>query len=667
MGATRAYRPDDAFGLGWLQSAALHPDGSLAAYALSRHDAETDADITNLWLVDLVSGDERQLTSEAGTDSSPAWSPDGALAFVSDRAGGTAQLFLLDRFSGAATQLTALPNGVDGPPVWSPEGTRLAFTARRQDAEPEDPTQPYRVTRNVYRFDGLGYVHRVVNDVYVMTVETGDVERLTANDAVNGGLVWSPDGTKLLFKRSLDADTFLSVRPNIACVDLGGDETTVVSNDDFAVRAATWHVDSARIVFAATPRSRPNGCKADLYVFDPATGALSNRTTALPMGVCGILQADMPSGLDLAASQIRVTADGSRAWCEVQRGGASEIVSIALAGPESVEIVVDGNRCARFVDVAADESTLLFSSSDINRPIDLFARQAGTGADGAERRVTAVNADLLAELDHASVRHLRFTSIDGAEVEAWHVAPADRNPHTADGAWPTLLSIHGGPHLGFGNTYRFDTQMLLGAGFAVLMVNQRASSGYDDDFGTITGDWGNLDFHDLMYGVDHAIDQGFADPDRLGVFGLSGGGYLSCWMVGQTDRFKAAVPENPITNWTSSYGVGDASVWLAVEELGGHPHEIPDVYARCSPISHAHNCTTPTLLIQGEADWRCTAEQSEQFYTVLKVNGCEVEMLRLPGSSHMGAMAGAPAVRRAKNDAMLEWLTRHVLSPGAGD
>jgi dipeptidyl aminopeptidase/acylaminoacyl peptidase len=218
-------------------------------------------------------------------------------------------------------------------------------------------------------------------------------------------------------------------------------------------------------------------------------------------------------------------------------------------------------------------------------------------------------------------------------------------------AWMSKAGISG----------RLDFQLLAGAGYGVLIVNHRASTGYGNDFSTaIKGDWGNLDYHDLMAGVDHAIALGLADADRLGVCGLSGGGNLSCWIVGQTDRFKAAVPENPVTNWVSFYGVSDIGVWFAVEQMGGHPHEIPEVYARCSPITYAHRCTTPTLLIQGENDYRCPAEQSEQFYTVLKANGCPVEMLRLPNSAHAGAIIGPVASRRAQNNAMLDWFQRYI-------
>ena len=152
-----------------------------------------------------------------------------------------------------------------------------------------------------------------------------------------------------------------------------------------------------------------------------------------------------------------------------------------------------------------------------------------------------------------------------------------------------------------------------------------------------------------------------ADADRLGVCGLSGGGNLTCWIVGQTTRFKAAIPQNPVTNWRSFYGTSDIGIYFGVEQMGGHPHEIPEVYEKCSPITYAHRCTTPTLMVQSELDWRCPAEQSEQFYTVLKAQGCIVEMLRQPGGSHVASISGAVKLRRAHNEAMLDWFERYVL------
>ena len=304
------------------------------------------------------------------------------------------------------------------------------------------------------------------------------------------------------------------------------------------------------------------------------------------------------------------------------------------------------------LDVAGGK--LLYSADDINATPDLYVANLD-GSD--ERRLTHLNGDFLSGIIMPEYTNLHFTGGDGAAVEGWYVKPTNG----AEAPYPTILWIHGGPHGAQGNRFAFDTHVLNGAGYGVLFVNHRASTGYGNAFSTaIKGDWGNLDYGDLMAGVDYAIAQGLADPDRLGVCGISGGGNLSCWVVGQTDRFKAAVPQNPVTNWTSFYGVSDVGVWFAVEELGGHPHEIPEVYRRCSPITYAHNCVTPTLLIQTEHDWRCPPEQSEQFYTVLKANGCAVEMLRQPGGSHGGSINGAVPLRRANLEATLDWFNRHI-------
>ena len=336
---------------------------------------------------------------------------------------------------------------------------------------------------------------------------------------------------------------------------------------------------------------------------------------------------------------------GSRRW-----DGAD--LPRRLAGSESWAPVLSGDRSSFVQDL--DGQHLLFAVSTLNNPADLFIADV----DGSnERQLTHLNVNLLAERDLPTSEHLLFPGTDGVQVEGWIL-----KPRLGEAPYPTILYIHGGPHSGFGHIFSFDFQMLAGAGYAVLFVNQRGSTGYGDEFATqIIGDWGNLDYQDLMAGVDFTIEKGIADRERLGCCGLSGGGNLSCWIVGQTDRFKAAVPENPVTNWTSFYGVSDIGPWFAVEELGGPPHEIPEVYRRCSPITYAHRCKTPMLLIQGEADYRCPAEQSEQFYTVLKANNCVVAMLRLPASTHIGSIRGEPILRRAQNRALLDWMNKYML------
>lgn len=650
----RPVQPDDLFQLHSLHSAALSPDGEQVAYSVATYDAADDADYEQLWLLARAGGAPRQLTFGKQRNHSPQWSPDGkTLAFVSTRS-GKAQIHLLPVDGGEARQLTDFKQGIGGGPVWAPDGQQLAFSAGPQPDQPHDPTLPYRVTRHVYRFDAIGYLDPAVQDIYVIAAAGGEARRLTSDGYNNTAPQWSPDGSRLLYLSTMQPDVHKAIYPILRVVTLAGETTTVVEQTWGSLASGVaWLPDGQQIAFVGFKAGQTIGTQNDLFVVDTQSKTVTNRTTGLDRQVGARLQADIPAGVTAQLGKVLVTDSGKAAYVQVQIGGTVQVYRVGLSGAVAYEAVVSGDRSCFLLDCHPSTATLLYAASDFTTPPDLYlADSAGQN----EQRLTNLNGALLAGLQAAAVEHLWFPGKDGVPVEGWLIRPA-----VGAAPYPTILYIHGGPHSAFGSVYHFDTQMLVGAGYAVLMVNHRASTGYGNAFSTaIKGDWGNLDYTDLIAGIDAVIAKGWADPDRLGVCGLSGGGNLSCWIVGQTDRFKAAVPENPVTNWQSFYGVSDIGVWFAVEQLGGHPHEIPETYTRCSPITYAHRCKTPTLLVQGEHDWRCPAEQAEQFYTVLKVNGCPVEMVRLPTMPHAGAISGAPKMRRAQNEALLAWMNQYV-------
>jgi len=656
-------QPDDLFRMAFVQGGKLAPDGKTVVYAVMRTinaPAADPQDVCALWLADRVTGEQRQLTAGMAFDSAPAWSPDGTrIAFLSNRAADTTQIYLIAVDGGEARALTAFPQGVGGGLAWSPDGTRIAFTAK-PDAAPPKADAPYRITRSVHRFDRMGNLDRAKQDIFVIEVDAAApvaadaALRLTDAASSAQSPAWSPDGTRLLYFAFMPPDTFnlfarLYVIPLAADADGARAPYDVLGAWGDAVGTAAWTHDGYAIAFIGRPAAAKIGTKSDVYVIRAVGGTPENRTTKLRLHIGNGLQSDYPAAA-LGLGGIHVTKEND-AYIHVQEGGMAHVYRVALAGVESWIAVTNGERACLLQDVRAGD--ILFAAADFNHPPDLYT--ISINAED-ERRLTRLNTTLLAQIALPTVEHLLFRSSDGALIEGWMLKPS-----FGAAPYPTILYIHGGPHSGFGHTFSFDFQMLTGAGYAVLIVNQRGSTGYGDDFANaILGDWGNLDYADLMAGVDDAVAQGLADADRLGVCGLSGGGNLSCWTVGQTRRFKAAVPENPLTNWRSFYGVSDIGVWFSFNELGGHPHEIPDTYARCSPITYAHTCTTPTLLIQGEQDWRCPSEQSEQFYTVLKANGCIAEMLRLPNEAHAGALNGLPVTRRAQNAALLNWMDRYV-------
>lgn len=646
----RPIEPDDLFRLEFLQGARLSPAGDMIVYAVSHVDPEKEEEYVALWLLSLETRDARQLTAGLARDTHPRWSPDGKqIAFLSTR-GDKPQIYVIPADGGEARALTDMEQGVASGPVWSPDGKHIAFTAEPA-GEPPDPEKPYRVTRHIYRFDMLGYLDNVVQDVYIISTEGGDPQQLTADACQNSAPLWSPDGQEILYTASMLPDSHRGYLPRLRIVNLEGDVREIVGDWGY-VQSAAWVPGSSQATFIGRPHGRLAGSKDDLWTIDREGGEPQCRTAGLDLGVGARLQADMPAlREDVPPPKILVSEDGATAFTHVQDGGTMHIYTIALAGPESWAPIVAGERSC--VPLDTDDEHLLFGVSTLDNPADLFLAEM----DGSnERQVTHLNADLLAERDLPTVEHLSFPGTDGVPVEGWVLKPPG-----GEAPCPTILYIHGGPHAGFGHIFHFDAQMLAGAGYAVLLINQRGSTGYGDEFATqIIGDWGNLDYKDLMAGVDFAIEQGIADPDRLGCCGLSGGGNLTCWIVGQTDRFKAAVPENPVTNFVSMYGVSDVP-WFTTQEMGGLPHEVPDVYRRCSPITYAHRCTTPTLLVQAEQDYRCPAEQAEQFYTVLKASDCIVEMVRFPESSHAGSILGTPTVRSVQNEVLLNWMNRYVL------
>ena len=649
MAERRSMQPQDLFALQFLNGGALSPDGRLAVYAVNQIDADADKQFSALHLLDLDSGEARQLTQGQQVVGGARFSPDGsAIAFISDRS-GKSQLQLLPVDGGEARQLTEFERGISAF-AWSPDGSQLAFCAKADQEAPDLSIEPYRVDRTVYRFDAIGYLDDEVNDIYALDIASGAVTRLTDDRSSNSNPRWAPDGGSILYDANMRVDAARAMTPDLMRVDLDGNTETVLSGWA-SIASASFTPQGDRIVFLGRPDDgKPIGTKSDMYALDLATGDIGCRTDGLAEGFSGRLSLDMPV-TGLSEANIAVSDDSESAFAAVQAGGSVHIYRVALSGDESWEAVTSGDSAVFPLDLAGER--LLYAETSMNAPPELHVLEL---CNGESRQLTTLNNAHLAGITQPDWTRLLWKSVDGVQVEGWYLPPPE-----GEAPYPTILYIHGGPHAAYGHGFHFDFQMLVGAGYGVLILNHRASTGYGDAFSTaIKGDWGNLDYQDLMSGVDHAIALGLADGERLGVCGTSGGGNLSCWIIGQTDRFKAAIPQNPVTNWRSFYGTSDIGIYFGVEQLGGHPHEVPAVYEKCSPLTYAHNCTTPTLLVQSELDWRCPAEQSEQFYTVLKAVGCTVEMLRQPGGSHGASINGAINNRRAHNDAMLDWFARYV-------
>jgi len=361
------------------------------------------------------------------------------------------------------------------------------------------------------------------------------------------------------------------------------------------------------------------------------------------------LHHDMPIW-DLSSLNGVVIKSPSSAWVTVQHGGRAEILEMSLTGPQRCVRVASGDRSCLALDASRDRGELLFVSTDMLTPPDLFLWNGQT-----QSRITCSNRDVLADWPQLRHQTLRIRSPDGYDLDGWFLADA-----ALQGPLPTVMFIHGGPFLATGHIFRFDLHLLASHGFGVVCGNFRGSFGYGEEFAhAIMGDWGARGLPDHLAILDSAIERGVADPARLGVWGASHGGFATCWLVGHSQRFRAAVAEAAVTNLATAYYLSDAPD-LFTRDLGGRPHEIPDVYRSRSPLSYAHRCTTPTLLIHGELDFRCPIAEAEQFYRALLDVGCPAELVRLSDADHMGDSMGPPATRVAQNSALLEWFARFL-------
>lgn len=639
-------RPDDVLALRFVRDARLSPDGSRAAAILSRPDCPSDGEFFELLLIDAASGDEHPLVTGDVHVSGPAWSPDGSkLAYI--RIDGGSPRICIHDFAQGVTRDVPVAGGMPQPPLaWSPDGTRLATTV----VNVQPPAAGlHRITKPGFRIEGIGFVDRISQRVDILDIAAGTLECVTEGLGNCSQPEFSPNGDRLLFGAIEGA-----AKP-------GGGSAPMPHILDFATRQVTqplgegWHVTQTRwlpdgtglLVFGAY-RSTTTVPLSILYTFDLANGAIDCRTPDLAVQIGMRVHEDTPIW-ELAFSR-GLEIVGDEVFASVQAGGETQVWRIALDGSPRMTPVVEGQRSCMLLGATA--ARLLILASDVYRPGDLRIVDLPSGN---EQRLTALNDKVLAGWPELAMRHLTVTSPDGLVFDAWFLARAD-----ATGPLPTVMFIHGGPFLAVGHAFRFDFHMLAARGWGVVFANFRGSAGYGEAFQRkIMGDWGGKGFPDHMAVVDTAIAHGLADPDRLGVWGASHGGFATSWIVGHTDRFRAAVAEASVTNYSTLYYLSDIGEGFAAD-LGGLPHEIPDMYRSRSPITFAHRCTTPTLMLHGDEDYRCPIAEAEQFFRVLIDVGCTSELVRIPRCNHMGDLHGPLSARVGQNEALLDWFERFL-------
>lgn len=649
-GPSRTFTGADLFGLSIAADPQISPDGRTIVYVRRTADVMTDRMQSSLWLIDVASGRQSPFATQGG---SPRWSPDGTrIAYVAGDGSGS-QLFVRWLATGASTRVTSFP-GDPQALSWSPDGTRLAYIATvagepaslgKAPAKPEGATwaEPLQVIDRVnYRSDGPGYIKPGHDHLFVVAADGGAARQLTFGAFDDGGpLSWTPDGREIVFAaiRGPDADRQV-MNSDVIAVEVTTATLRQLTTRDGPDDRARVSPDGSRIAWQGFDDKRRSYENAELYVGDRNAGAPRSLTASLDRGMEDAVWA----------------ADGRSLYASYDDRGARRIARIGLDGRVTplVDNVQGGGLDRPYTGGEFSVSkggAIAYTGGDAGAPADVWI---WTG--GKARRLTQLNAVMTGAKALAPVRKIAVVAPDGRPIDAWLATPPNR---VAGKRLPLILEIHGGPNSAYGPSFATDVQLYAAAGYAVLWTNPRGSTSYGAEFANlIDKNYPSADYDDLIAAVDAAIADGTADPDNLFVTGGSGGGVLTAWIVGKTNRFKAAATQKPVINWVSEALTMDNTLFTSRYWFTKLPWEDPMSYWNRSPLSLVGNVRTPTLVVVGSDDYRTPVSESEQYYAALQIRGVPTALVKVPGASH-GGFTARPSQSAGKAAAILAWFDRY--------
>ena len=603
----------------------LSPDGARVVYARRVVDQLNDRWESSLWIMNADGTRNRFLVKGSGAE----WSPDGTrIAYIATGEPSGAQVFVrwMDD-EGAITQVTRVTDAPGGL-RWSPDGRTLAFTMRvargpakdnpfARVALPAAPkgakwTEPPKVVTDLdWRQDREGATDDGVRHVFVVPADGGTARQVTNGDWDHGTPAWSPDGRTLAFSALRIPNAQLAWRESeVYAADVATGTIRQLTRRKGPDANPVWSPDGRMIAYTGFDSTDATWQDAAIYLMNADGSSPRALTKAMDRSPAGMFWSPDGSGLFFNADN-----EGSRHLYFVTSAGQVRQVSQG----EEVLTITDLSKAG----IAVGTRTTPTEPGDVVR-VSLKGAPAIT-------RLTEVNADVLAGKVLGAQEAIWYPSKDGLRVQGWIVKPPDFDPSKK---YPLMLEIHGGPHAMYNVGWSFARQEHAANGFVVLYTNPRGSTGYGSAFGNaIKNAYPGKDFDDLMAGVDQVLGRGYVDPARLYVFGCSGGGVLTSWIVGHTDRFAAASANCPVTNWMSFVGTTDGpQFWYRNFEKNFW--DDPSEHLRRSPIMYVGKVTTPTMLMTGVLDLRTPMPQTEEYYSALKMRGVPSAMVRFNNEWH---------------------------------
>jgi dipeptidyl aminopeptidase/acylaminoacyl peptidase len=669
--APRGITPEDYFAFEFASDPNISPDGKLVAYVVTKIDRTQNRRNSSIWMVATDGGRAPwQFTISPQSANSPRWSPDGkSLAFLSSRPESTPpanppagsataeqprnQVYVLSMNGGEAKRITSLKNGVSLF-RWSPDGTRLVVVSR---IGPSDvPLQVDMRTSDVrhykntsYKFNDTGWFDDRRTHLWVVDIKSGATRPIThGNDWNDSDPQWSPDGKRIAFVSNRTGKEYDENRnTDVWVINVDDSEKlTKISDHDEADNQPRWSPDGKWIAFTGEVHERDH---PKIWLV-PELGPPSTLAAG--------------GQLDLIPGQLEWSGDGKSIYFETGVKGENHLFRVDVGiGPVArvprITQVTTGPRAVRSVDFNFASGKMVYLANDFKHLDDLYVADLN-GKN--ERKLTSLNEALWKQIQFADVERFTYKSADDWDVDGFFVKPINWQ---AGKKYPLVLSIHGGPAGQYGVDWYHEFQVYAAKGYAVLFTNPRGSTGYGQKFerGIVT-EWGGKDYLDIMNGLDAALKKyPWIDRDRMGVTGGSYGGYMTNWIVGHTDRFKAAVTLRSVSNFISDDGTRDGAYGHS-PDFGGDIFQKMDLYWDRSPLKYANQVKTPTLILHSDNDYRVPIEQGEQWFRALKHFGVTTEIVFFPRENHNLTRTGEPKHLVESLNWQLYWFDRFLNGNG---